>query len=122
MHEISIAGAIIDSVLDCAKKNEAKKVEEIFIEVGELTALNPDQLKFIFETITKGTVAQDAKYDIHVVKPLISCRKCSYSGNIEFFERLHFFLPVIKCPDCGDTDVDIIAGRECCVKKIRISS
>jgi hydrogenase nickel incorporation protein HypA/HybF len=121
VHEISIAGAIIDSVLDSAKKNDAKKVEEIFIEVGEFTALNPVQLKFIFETITKGTVAEGAKYDIQVVKPLISCRKCSYRGAIEFFEKLHFFLPVIKCPDCGDTDVDIIAGRECCVKKIRIS-
>ena len=121
MHEISIAGAIIDSVLDCAKKNDAKKVEEIFIEVGELTALNPHQLKFIFETITRGTVAEGARYDIQVVRPLINCRKCSYSGNIEFFERLHFFLPAIKCPDCGDTDVDIVAGRECCVKKIKIS-
>ena len=121
MHEISIAGAIIDSVLDCAKKNDAKKVEEIFIEVGELTALNPEQLKFIFGTITKGTVAEEAKYEIHVVKSRIRCRKCSYSGTIGFFERLHFFLPVIKCPDCGDADVDIVAGRECCVKKIRIS-
>jgi hydrogenase nickel incorporation protein HypA/HybF len=121
VHEISIAGAIIDSVLDSAKKHEAKKVEEIIIEVGGLTALNPDQLKFIFEIITKGTVAEGAKYDIQVVKPLISCKKCSYRGNIEFFEKLHFFLPVMKCPDCEDTDVDIIAGRECCVKKIRIS-
>jgi len=121
VHEISIAGAIIDSVLDCAKKNDAKKVEEIFIEVGELTTLNPDQLKFIFETITRGTVAEGAKYDIQVIKSRISCRKCSYNGNIEFFEKLHFFLPVIKCPDCGDSDLEIVAGRECCVKKIRIS-
>lgn len=121
MHEISIAGAIIDSVLECAKKNDAKKVEEVFIEIGELTALNPGQLKFIFETITKGTVAEGAKYDIKIVKPQINCRKCSYSGNIEFFEKLHFFLPIIKCPECNDADIDIIAGRECCVKKIKIS-
>ena len=121
MHEVSIAGAIIDSVLDAAKKNDAKKVEEIFIEVGELTALNPDQLKFIFETITSGTLAQGARYDIKVIKPLINCKKCSYEGPIEFFERLHFFLPTIRCPECGDMDVDIIAGRECCVKKIKIS-
>lgn len=121
MHEISIAGAIIDSVLDCAKKNDAKKVYEIFIEIGELTALNPDQLTFIFETITKRTIAEGAKYDIKIIKPQINCRKCSYSGNIELFEKLHFFLPVIKCPDCGDSDVEIVAGRECCVKKIRIS-
>ena len=121
MHEISIAGAIIDAVLEAAKKNNARKVNEIIIEVGELTALNPDQLRFIFETITRGTVAQGAKYDIQTVKPLINCRGCSYSGPIEFFEKLHFFLPVIKCPGCGGSEVDIVAGRECCVKKIKIS-
>lgn len=121
MHEISIAGAIIDSVLDAAKKNNAKKVEEVFIEVGELTALNPDQLKFIFETITSGTVAEGARYDIRVVKPIISCRKCQYNGPIEFFEKIHFFLPVIKCPQCKEADVEIVAGRECCVRKIKIS-
>ena len=39
MHEVSIAGAIIDSVLDAAKKNDAKNVNENFIEVGELHLL-----------------------------------------------------------------------------------
>ncbi len=119
MHEISIAGAIIDAVLNAAKKHNAKKVSEVFLEIGELTALNPEQLEFIFKTITTGTVAEGARFDIRVITPLIKC-KCSYSGQIEFFERLHFFLPVIKCPQCGGTDVDIIAGRECCVKKIKI--
>ncbi len=121
MHEISIAGAIIEAVIDAAKKNSAKKVDEVFIEVGELTALNPEQLRFIFETITSGTVAEGARYNILVIKPLIDCKKCSYNGPIEFFEKLHFFLPVIKCPKCSEADVEIIAGRECCVKKIKIS-
>ncbi len=121
MHEISIAGAIVDAVLDAAKKNDAKKVNEVFLEIGELTALNPDQLKFIFETITSGTVAEGARFNIAIVKPLIFCTKCSYKGQVQFFEKLHFFLPVIRCPECGEVDVDIIAGRECCVKKIKIS-
>ena len=121
MHEVSIAGAIIDSVLDAAKKNDAKKVNEIFIEVGELTALNPDQLRFIFGTITKGTIAERTRYNIQVIKPIINCKKCSYEGPIEFFEKFHFFLPRIRCPECSDINVDIIAGRECCVKKIKIS-
>jgi Zn finger protein HypA/HybF involved in hydrogenase expression len=34
---------------------------------------------------------------------------------------MHFFLPIIKCPECGNPDVEIVAGRECIVKKIKIS-
>ncbi len=121
MHEVSIAGAIIDAVIDAAGKNRAKKVNEVFIEIGELTALNVEQLRFIFETITKGTVAEGARFDIKVVKPTVICGKCSYNGTLELFEKLHFFLPVIRCPECGDTYVEITAGRECCVKKIKIA-
>ncbi|MCX9013930.1 MAG: hydrogenase maturation nickel metallochaperone HypA [Candidatus Methanoperedens sp.] len=121
MHEISIAGAIVDTVIDTANKNNAQKVDEVFIEIGELTALNTDQLKFIFETITKGTVAEGAKYNIETISPLIECKKCEYKGKIKYFEKLHFFLPAIKCPDCGETDVEVTAGRECCVRKIKIS-
>lgn len=120
MHEISIAGAIIDSVLDAARRNNAIKVKEVFIEIGELTALNPRQLKFIFETITAGTIAEGAAYNIKIMKSLIQCKKCAYNGPIEFYEKLHFFLPVIKCPQCDESEVDIIAGRECCVNKIII--
>ncbi|MBE0521529.1 MAG: hydrogenase maturation nickel metallochaperone HypA [Candidatus Methanoperedenaceae archaeon] len=121
MHEISIAGAIVDAVIDTAKKNNAQKVEEVFIEIGELTALNTHQLKFIFDTITRGTVAEGAKYNIKVINPLIECNRCHYEGRIEYFGKLHFFLPVIKCPACNETNVDVIAGRECCIRKIKIS-
>lgn len=121
MHEISIAGAIIDAVLDAAGKNNAGKVNQVYLEIGELTALNPDQLKFIFETISRGTLAEGAIYDIRVIKPSITCKKCSYDGPIELSEKMHFFVTVIKCPQCDGADVEIMAGRECCVKKINIS-
>lgn len=121
MHEISIAGAIIDAVLDAAGKNNAGKVNQVYLEIGELTALNPDQLKFIFETISRGTLAEGAIYDIQVIKPSITCKKCSYDGPIELSEKMHFFVTGIKCPQCDGADVEIMAGRECCVKKINIS-
>ena len=98
MHEISIAGAIIDSVLDAARNNNAIKVKEV-----------------------AGTIAEGATYNIKVMKALINCKKCAYNGPIEFYEKLHFFLPVIKCPRCDESEVDIVAGRECCVNKINIS-
>jgi len=120
MHEISIAGAIIDAVIEAAKKNNALKINKVFLEVGELTGLNPDQLKFIFKKITAGSLAEDAQYDIKVIKPLINCRKCSFNGAVEIFESHHYFLPVIKCPECSETDVEIIEGRECIITKMNI--
>ena len=47
MHELSMAQAIVDTVLDAAQKNEAQDVLEVTIEIGQITMLNPEQLKFL---------------------------------------------------------------------------
>ncbi len=120
MHEISIAGAIIDAVLQSAEKNRAVQVKKVHLQVGELTSLNPDQLKFIFQTITKGTILEEAEFRIEIIKPLIECRKCGYCGPIEYFEKLHLLLPTIKCPKCQETEIEILQGRECNIKSITI--
>jgi hydrogenase nickel incorporation protein HypA/HybF len=116
MHEISIAGGIIDIALDYAKKQNAESVQEVWLEVGELTSLNPDQLQFIFQNITKNTVLEGARFRIDMIKPVIECNQCSYRGDIKFFQALHYVLPVIHCPACDSTDVEILQGRDCTIK------
>ena len=37
MHELSMAQAIVDTVLDAAQKNEAQDVLEVTIEIGQIT-------------------------------------------------------------------------------------
>ena len=118
MHEISIAGGIIDIALDYAKKQNAESVKEVWLEVGELTSLNPDQLQFIFQNITKNTVLEGARFRIDMIKPVIECNQCSYHGGIKFFQALHYVLLVIHCPACDSTDVEILAGRDCTVKEM----
>lgn len=119
MHEISIAGGIIDIALDYAKKQNASSVKEVWLEVGELTSLNPEQLQFIFKTITKDTVLEGAQFKIDMIKPVIECNQCSYHGNIKFIQALHYVLPVIHCPQCDGTDVEILQGRDCTVKEMK---
>lgn len=118
MHEISIAGGIIDIALDYAKKQNAESVKEVWLEVGELTSLNPDQLQFIFQNLTKNTVLEGARFRIDMIKPVIECNQCSYHGGIKFFQALHYVLPVIHCPACDSTDVEILQGRDCTVKEM----
>ncbi len=47
MHELSMADAMVKTVLDVAEKNDATEIIEVTIEVGKLTMLNPEQLKFL---------------------------------------------------------------------------
>ena len=53
MHELSMADAMVKTVLDVAEKNDATEIIEVTIEVGKLTMLNPEQLKFQRNTVAK---------------------------------------------------------------------
>ena len=64
MHELSMAQGIINTVLETAENNGATEVNKIYIEVGKLAMLNPEQLKFLLDVLVENTMAENAKIDI----------------------------------------------------------
>lgn len=117
-----MAQQIFNIVMKVAKENGAEKILEINIEVGQLTFLNPDQLKFALKVLSEETIAQNAKIRIEIIQPEIRCNSCKYTGKISYNgPEYHTIYPVVflKCPKCGSTDVEIIRGRECNIKNIK---
>jgi len=52
MHELSMAQAIVDTIMEAAEKNNAEEILEVTIEIGMLTMLNSEQLKFLLDVLT----------------------------------------------------------------------
>lgn len=119
MHELSMAQAIVDTVLDAAEKNNATEVVEVTIEVGMLTMLNPEQLKFLLDVIVEDTLLVDAEIIIEDVPVEIDCRSCDYTGLANTDGSDHY-LSIVKCPQCDERNVEILTGKECNVKTIKI--
>ncbi|KUK74175.1 hydrogenase maturation nickel metallochaperone HypA [Methanobacterium sp. 42_16] len=119
MHELSMAQAIVDTVLDAAEKNNATEVVEVTIEVGMLTMLNPEQLKFLLDVIVEDTLLADAEIVIEDVPVEIDCRSCDYTGLANTDGSDHY-LSIVKCPQCDERNVEILTGKECNVKTIKI--
>jgi len=119
MHELSMAEAIVDTVLDAAEKNNATEVVEVTIEVGMLTMLNPEQLKFLLDVIVEDTLLADAEIIIEDVPVEIDCRSCDYTGLANTDGSDHY-LSIVKCPQCDERNVEILTGKECNVKTIKI--
>lgn len=116
--------SIVDTVLNIAEAKGAVKVLAIHLRIGELTFLNPGQLKFAFEVLSEGTIAQGASLTIERVGARVKCRECNYEGEVDrYVEEVHlpFIVPILtKCPKCGSSEVDLTAGRECTLASIRI--
>lgn len=119
MHELSMAQAIVDTVLDVAKKNDAEEIVEVTIEIGMLTMLNPEQLKFLLDVIAEDTLLENAKIIIEDVPVEIECQNCQFEGLANTDDSDHY-LAIVLCPECGERNVEIIKGRECNVKNIKI--
>lgn len=101
MHELGIAGDILDAVLSEAAEHNARKVTAVTIRVGVLRGIVPGNLQFLFEGIAMETIAEGASLAIEEEPVEIECRKCGKkaSGPMSW-----------ECPACGETDIAVKGG------------
>jgi len=79
VHELGIAGEILNVVLSEAAKHEAKKVTAVTVRVGVLRGIVPENLRFLFEGLAGGTIAFGAPLVIEEEPVVIECVKCGAS-------------------------------------------
>jgi hydrogenase nickel incorporation protein HypA/HybF len=120
LHEFSAATALVETILDHAKRERAEKVLEVHLLIGKLTLLQVDQLSFCYEVITKGTIMQGSKLIITESDIKVKCTKCRYTGAAKYEDNMLFqmFVPTLQCPACGG-QVQILGGHECVIKNVR---
>jgi|Deesub1362B_J571_1020462.scaffolds.fasta_scaffold00004_471 hydrogenase nickel incorporation protein HypA/HybF len=120
MHEASMTMQLIDYLDKVAQENNAKKILDIYLEVGEFTHLNPDQIRYLFDILKeRNEVLKKSKLHIERRKGIVKCDSCGYIGNINIDNEYDLYLPVFSCPKCGSL-VKVVEGDEFIIKKIRM--
>jgi hydrogenase nickel incorporation protein HypA/HybF len=100
MHELSITQSVVDAVCERAA---GRAVRSVKVQVGALTAVVPEAMRFCFELVVEGTVAQGARLDIEERPGAAHCRGCG--ADIVLADL------ILLCP-CGSADVAVTGGRE----------
>jgi hydrogenase nickel incorporation protein HypA/HybF len=120
MHELSIASSIVESVLEFAAKKEVRKVLEVKLLIGELMAVESEQLRFCYAAITRETAMEDSSLEIEQVEATVSCQHCSFRGRPKYWEDALSFGPIatLQCPECGKV-AESVQGKECAIKAIK---
>lgn len=108
MHELGITQNIIAIVSENAQN---KKVQRVLLEVGKLSAIMPDAIKFCFDICTQGTIVEGAILEILEIPGMAKCRQCSKTFYVD--------KPFGIC-ECGSVQLDIIAGEELKIKEIEV--
>ena len=123
VHEISVMGGIVETVLEELKKHDYTRVVSITLEVGKLAFLSHEALKFAFTALSQGTPLEGAELIIVEKDAFGECPACGTRTRIELEDdpAYHFSLPSFACPKCGE-DLDIISGRECIVREMKLET
>lgn len=117
MHEFSVAAGIIETVIDEAKKHGAKKVTKIVLEIGPLSMISTEQLKFALGILAEGTIAEGAKTDYIDLPVKTECEKGHHGEVIPEKKDLMMIMSKLICPVCGEK-ARAVGGRECLIKEI----
>lgn len=114
MHEMSLAEGIVQLVEATARRERATGVKTIVLEIGRLSCVAPEALKFCFDSVSSGSMAQGSRLEIIDIEGQAHCPVCDKTVVIS--ERYE------GCPLCGTYPLQLIAGTEMRVKEIEVVS
>jgi hydrogenase nickel incorporation protein HypA/HybF len=113
MHELAVAQGLLDIVEQEARPYGGARVIRVQIRIGKLSTVVPDALRFAFEAVTRGGIAEGASLEIEEVPLAIRCHVCEKDFIVEED-------PFMICPQCGAADVEMISGRELEIRSMEI--
>lgn len=112
MHELSLCRSILDIVNEHITGKKCTSVKRISLEIGQLAAVDKSALRFGFEAISKGTIAERATLDIIEVEGEALCDTCQKTVKLK-----HYY---DACQTCGHFSLTITQGEELRVKFMEI--
>ena len=112
MHEISLCEGILEVLVSEATKQGFKKVKTVWLEIGELSSIEPEAMLFGFDVVTRYSLAEGARLEIIRIPGSAWCMKCAKSVNVK--QRFD------ACPDCGSYQLQATGGEEMRIKELEV--
>ena len=84
MHEFSMVNQIFKKCLDVARKNNATSLSEVNLEVGDFALIVEIYAHQAFDTLKKGTIAENAVLNIKRTPGVLYCNSCQQKSEIWF--------------------------------------
>ncbi|GAB6904204.1 putative hydrogenase nickel incorporation protein HypA [Desulfosarcina cetonica] len=113
MHEMGIAMEIVEiAKASIPADMHGAKIQRVNLQVGKLSAIVADSLRFCFDLVIKETPLEGAELVIEELPVVAHCKDCQHRWTVTE--------PVFLCPACQSGSLDILSGRELEIKSIEI--
>ena len=112
MHEMSLAEGVLQIIEDAARSQGFVRVKTVILEIGQLAAVESEAIRFCFDAVTHGSIAEGARLEIIDVPGQGWCMKCA--ATVPVTEQYGV------CPACGSHQVQPTGGTEMRVKELEV--
>jgi hydrogenase nickel incorporation protein HypA/HybF len=112
MHEMSICERIVSVIEQQAVAQSFSKVNMVRLEIGPLAGVELEALRFSFDVVTRGGLAEKARLEIIELPIDAWCMQCAEKTVVK--ERFD------ACPECGSYQVQITGGDELRIKDMEV--
>ena len=112
MHEMSLAESIVQLIEETVRSDGCTKVKTVWLEIGQLANVEKEALRFCFDVVTHGTVAEGSHLEMIETPGRGWCMKCE--GNVPVAALYE------PCPICGEYQIQVTGGDEMRVKELEV--
>ncbi len=112
MHEMSICESIINVIEQQAVAQSFSKVKRVRLEIGPLAGVELEALRFSFDVVCKGGLAEGAALEVIELPIDAWCMMCAEKTVVK--QRFD------PCPTCGSYQVQITGGDELRIKEMEV--
>ena len=112
MHEMSLCEGILQVIESESRRQGFSRVNNLWLEIGELSGVEVDAMLFCFDAIKRRSLAAAAQMNIISVPGRAWCMQCG--DNVSVKQRFD------ACPDCGSYQLQVTGGDEMRIKELEV--
>jgi hydrogenase nickel incorporation protein HypA/HybF len=112
LHELSLLENVKDILQNHARAKNFTHVEKITLEIGKLSCVEPEALRFAFDVVMKDSIAANAELILSEQEGLGICLLCKKQTSLA-----HLYDP---CQLCNHPFVTVTQGHEMKIKNLMV--
>ena len=113
MHEMSLTEGVVRILEEQAAQHGFSKVKTVWLEIGELSQVDPESMLFCFGAVSRGSkIAAEAKLEIVHVPGQAYCLDCA--------EPVALARRGDGCPKCGGWALQVTGGADMRIKELEV--
>ncbi|MEQ1529619.1 MAG: hydrogenase maturation nickel metallochaperone HypA [Methylococcales bacterium] len=109
---MSLCESILQTLEQQADVQQYRKVKSVCLEIGMLAGVEIESLRFCFDVVMHGSLAEQARLDIIEVPGQAWCANCAANLVVQQLYDI--------CPNCGSYQLQVNSGDQMRIKELEV--